>query len=124
MVEATTAVAMLAVLNEVTLSDNQALMLNGFKNGVVGQPFNIVTEKKLKHLLGEPVGDEGIYNVENAQLIAARLKRGVSPSCWLLIDADNPPGMPKAWTALNLGERLKLSNPSCPACLRASASSI
>ena len=113
MVEVPTADAMLAVLEQVTQSSNQALVLNGFKGGIVGDPFRIMTEKQLEHLLGEPVGDEGVYDVEGTP-IAARLKRGVSPSCWLLIDADNPPGMPKAWTALNLEERLKLLEPVLP----------
>jgi hypothetical protein len=113
MVEVATAKAMLAVLEQVTQSSNQALVLNGFKGGVVGEPFRIMTEKQLEHLLGEPVGDEGIYDVEGVR-VAARLKRGVTPSEWVLIDADNPEGMSVEWTALNLEVRLKMLEPVLP----------
>jgi energy-coupling factor transporter ATP-binding protein EcfA2 len=114
MAEIPTAKAMLAVLEQVTQSSNQALVLNGFKNGIVGQPFSIMTKDELARLLGEPVGDEGVYNVEDSELIAARLKRSVSPSAWILFDADNPPGMPAEWASLDIGERLKLLEPVLP----------
>ena len=56
------------VLATVTQSGNQALVLDAFKNGRIGQPFRIVTENELERLLGnEPVGDEGIYDVEDVQ---------------------------------------------------------
>ncbi len=114
MVDVPTAKDMLAVLATVTQSGNQALVLDAFKNGKINRRFSIVTEDKLEHLLGNvPVGDEGIYDVEGVR-IAARLKRGVRPSCWLLLDADNPEGMPPEWTILSLEQRLKMLEPILP----------
>jgi hypothetical protein len=106
-IEAPTAEAMSAILANATELRNRVLVLDKFKNAPDGRPFEIVTEKKLKWLLGKPVGDEGVYDI-GGRLIAARLKRGTTPSCWILIDADNPEGIPPEWTALGLGERLKL----------------
>ena len=114
MVEVPTAEAMVAVLEQVTQSDNQALVLDGFKNGRVGEQFRIVTEDKLAHLLGNvPVGDEGIYNVEGVPHRRPPEARRVAVLL-VLLDADNPEGMPAAWTALSLEQRLKMLEPVLP----------
>jgi hypothetical protein len=107
MIEVPTAEAMLAVIEQVTQSTNQVLVLNGFKNWSIGLPFNIVTNDRLEQLLGKPVGDRGVYEVDCLPF-AARLKRSVTPSVWLLLDADNPVGIPPEWAALSRGDRLKL----------------
>ena len=45
---------------------------------------------------------------------AARDKRGIEPSDWILIDADNPEGIPNSWKVLNMQERLELLEPLVP----------
>ncbi|MCX8005103.1 MAG: hypothetical protein N2688_09125, partial [Burkholderiaceae bacterium] len=55
----------------------------------------------------------GVHEHEGRR-VAARLKRGIAPSSWLLIDADNPPGVPDDWARLTLAERLAMLEPLVP----------
>ena len=115
MVEVPTADAMVAVLEQVTQSHNQALVLNGVQErGRRPAVPHRDREASSNTFSDEPVGGRGDLQRRERTLIAARLKRGVTPSCWVLIDADNPHGMPTVWTALNLEERLKLLEPILP----------
>lgn len=77
--------------------------------------FRIVSEKKLADMVGSQVGkvDGGVLDVEGNK-VAARLKRGINQSDWLLLDADNPPGMPDEWAAMNIQQRLELWEPMLP----------
>ena len=73
-----------------------------------GEQFAIITERDLSERLGFAVGAPelaGIHDI-NGQRMAARLKRGMTPSCLLLIDADNPEGMPDEQTAWSIQQRL------------------
>ena len=116
MIDAPNGQALLAVLEPMTRSTNQVLILDNFKNWALGQPFRIVTEKKLQYLRGlppdVPVDDEGVTIVENKP-VAARLKRGMAPSAWIMIDVDLE-GMPVEWEALTIGERLEMFEPFLP----------
>jgi putative DNA primase/helicase len=96
---------MIKVLRQTTETTNQALILDSLRNND-GKPFEIVTEAELTRLLGRrKVGGSGVYEV-NGRRVAARLKRGMQPSVWVLLDADAPEGMPDDWKALTLAERL------------------
>ena len=108
-IEVTTSDAMMAVLGQTTQSANQALILSSFNNDkdALGQPFQIVTEHALETRLGKPVECDGVYKI-GKERVAARVKRGMQSSAWVLLDADNPPGMPDAWRVLTLAERLVL----------------
>jgi hypothetical protein len=107
-IEVPTAAAMAAVLGQTTPSTNLALVLSRFNgDDAPGHPFQIVTEPALEVRLGRPVGCEGLYKV-GKERVAARVKRGMQSSVWVLLDADNPTGMPIDWQILTLGERLAL----------------
>ena len=102
---------MVRVLSVTTEQPDHALVLSAFNNDD-GCNFDLVPEAELCRLLGTEVGSEGVYTV-GSRRVAARVKRGMLPSSWILIDADNPPGMPDEWRSLGLGERLNGSVPSC-----------
>ena len=57
----------------------------------------------------------------NGERIAARLKRGIDPSPWVLFDADNPPGIPPELASITVAERIeywKLILPGLSTCER------
>ena len=66
-----------------------------------------MTEHALETRLGKPVECDGVYKI-GKERVAARVKRGMQSSAWVLLDADNPPGMPTEWQVLTLAERLVL----------------
>jgi hypothetical protein len=101
--------ALAAVLETVTNSTDMCLVPGYFHKSDPSTPFALVTEKELSRqtLLSE--GDmEGGIHIINGQPIAARLRRGIDPSSCLLLDADNPPGIPPEWAAMDISQRLKL----------------
>jgi hypothetical protein len=108
------AAAMLAVLADVTRSRNLCIV-PGVWNGADDETFELITEAALAHLTGSQAGVvAGGVHIHNGRRVAARLRRGIEPSAWLLIDADNPPGMPQAWQELTLAERLTKLEPLIP----------
>jgi hypothetical protein len=105
-VKVPTAADMVTVLRKTTETNNEALILSSFLNdNVHGKSFEIVTEGALESLLGQKVGEEGIYGV-NGKRMAARVKRGMLSSSWILLDFDSPLGMPDQWKTLAIRERL------------------
>ena len=99
---------MVRVLQRVT-SQRNLVLVSGAWNNDTGKPFRVVDERKLADLLGGEIGRvPGGVIEHNGELISARLKRGIEPSAWILIDADNPPGMPAEWARMSIGERLEL----------------
>jgi hypothetical protein len=106
-IEVETAAEMVKVLGQTTESRNQAIILSAFNNDdAVGEPFRIMTEETLAERLGQEVGEDGVYRIKGKRM-AARVKRGMQPSKWILIDADNPEGISEECKALTLGERLE-----------------
>ena len=96
-----------ALLAEVTASDDLVLCAGEWHNSG-NRPFNIIPEETLAKLMGSRVGEvAGGVLERDGKRVSARLKRGIDPSCWLLLDADNPPGMPPEWAALTIDERLR-----------------
>jgi Family of unknown function (DUF5906) len=113
-IEVPTVAAMVKILHETTQSANQALVLSRFNgDDAIGQPFKIVTEPALESRLGRSVECDGVYKIGNER-VAARVKRGMQSSVWVLLDADNPPGMPDEWRVLTLAERLALLEKPLP----------
>jgi len=100
------AASMMALLREVTEAPDLVLCPGAF-HGAGTEKFRVVPEKELAVMLGSEVGavPGGVQTVAGER-VAARLKRGITPGAWVLMDADNPPGMPENWAALTLAERL------------------
>lgn len=111
---ANTAEDLVAILETASTSETYALMPGSFI-GDDGGRFNLTTEDELAKLTGKPVGqvDGGVLDL-NGKRIAARLKRGILPSQWMLIDADNPEGIPDDWAALGIQGRLAMLEPVVP----------
>ena len=89
-----------------------ALMSGRLSGAATKQVVNLVTEQRLGEMLGCKQGDAlgGVQEIDGKKY-AARLKRGIEVSSWILVDADNPEGIPPEWGALSLGQRLKLLEP-------------
>lgn len=104
-VEVSTLDKMLKVLSMTTEQPDHALVLSAFNNDD-GCNFGLVPEAELRRLLGTEVGTEGVHTISGRR-VAARLKRGMRPSSWILLDADDPPGIRDEWRSLSLGERLE-----------------
>jgi len=104
----TTAREFADLLREVTESESLVICA-GEWHGADHRPFRIMPEEELARILQSRVGEVagGVIH-KDGERISARLKRGISPSVWLLLDADNPPGMPPEWAAMSIGERLAL----------------
>ncbi len=109
-----TAEDLIEILKSASNSDDIALIPGSFI-GDDANKFNLTTEAKLAALTGKPVGqvDGGILDI-GGKRIAARLKRGILPSQWMLIDADNPEGIPDDWAALGIQGRLQMLEPLVP----------
>ncbi|GGJ10838.1 hypothetical protein [Neoroseomonas lacus] len=101
-----TMAALLAVVTEA----NALAVCTGAFHGADGRPFKVVTERDLAAMLGMAVGQQAPGGVQTADgtRVAARLKRGIEPTCWLLLDADDPEGMPDEWRGLDISARLAL----------------
>ena len=111
---ATTSRDMVRVLAEVTQSTDLCIV-PGVWHAAGAEPFELVTEDALCELLQARKGEvEGGVHRIGQRRVGARLKRGIDPSAWMLIDADNPPGIPAAWAALSLAERLAMMEPLIP----------
>ena len=78
----------------------------------------MVTEQALVRLTGAEIGDPspgapGYFTV-NGRHVSARLKRLMAEPRFVLIDADNPPGMPPEFAELTLEDRLDCLEPILP----------
>ena len=114
-------------LAEAAASTNQVVVLGSFLGAKPGDPaaIEVLTEKALARLTGSEIGDlapgaPGYFTV-NGRHVAARLKRLMDEPRFILIDADNPPGMPAEFAELTLADRLDCLEPILPGisgCLR------
>ena len=55
----------------------------------------------------------GIHDISGTRY-AARLKDAMLPGSWLLLDCDNPPGIPDEWRNASIPERLEMLEPILP----------
>ncbi len=103
-----TANEMARLLKTVATSDNKVIV-PGRWHGDDGSPFFIYSKAKLAALLGVAEEDVPVGIVEHkGRRVAARLKAGIDPSGWVLLDADNPPGIPPDWAAKDIQQRLEM----------------
>lgn len=110
------------ILNIASLRDDITLMPGRFVNEQQKAKATLITQKNLAKKLGCSESDVpgGVQEIGGERCVA-RLKTGIEPSQWLVIDADNPEGIPDKWIVLNLQERLELLEPLVPGistCLR------
>jgi len=100
---------MVGVLEDVTSSQNLVLC-TGIMHGAGATPYRVVPEAVLARRLNEAIGSDALggVHIHDGEAIAARLKRGMDPTPWLLLEMDNPPGTPDDWKPLDLGERLTM----------------
>lgn len=102
-------------LKDVCETSNIALMSGRFVGAEPDEKVNLLTEAGLAEQLGCMKKDlPGGVLIIGEKRYAARLKRGIEPSAWVLIDADNPPGIPCDWAAMAIQERLELLEPLVP----------
>lgn len=106
--DASTAQEMVKWLELVTSRDDLVLC-SGLWDGDEGEKFELLPEHELAKMLGSEIGKVagGVLEHEG-RLISARLKRGIKPSSWVLLDADNPVGIPDEWAMMSISERLVL----------------
>ena len=102
-------------------SSDLAVMAGRFIGAEPKDKVNLVTERELARLLNCETQVPGGVQKLGDKNYAARVKRGIEPVSWVLIDADNPEGIPDSWKTLSLQERLELLEPLVPgvsACAR------
>ena len=111
-VQSKTAEDMATILRSVTNSADLVICPGVWANSQEFDKFHIVSEAKLCQTVGGEMGKVagGVID-HNGKPIAARLKRGIAPSVWVLIDADDPVGMPAEWVGLPIGTRLEMLEP-------------
>lgn len=108
------ATAMIELLKFVTERHDVVVVPGIWHNSDVDQYFRIITEAALKRSLKpDPESWGGVHQI-NGENIAARLKCGIDNSTWVLLDADNPVGMPDEWCNLTIAERLEMWEPMLP----------
>jgi hypothetical protein len=106
--DANTAQEFVKWLNLVTSRDDLVLCA-GVWDGDPGEKFEVLPEHELAKILGSEIGKvAGGVTLHDGRLISSRLKRGIQPSSWVLLDADNPVGIPDEWAKMTIAERLNL----------------
>lgn len=109
------AAAMMNVLSKVTERQDLVICPGIWHNATDMQKFKVFTERNLAEKLGVDLSQAPGGVIEhNGELISARLKRGIDYSSWMLLDADNPPGIPEEWAQMTIEDRLTLWEPFVP----------
>ena len=114
-IEVNTALEMQKLLEMVTARSDLVLMPGAISGAVPRETIQLITERLLAHKLGVSVDKVpgGVVEIEGVKY-AARVKRGVTPPKWVLLDADNPPGMPFEQMCWDIQTRLKYLEPLIP----------
>jgi hypothetical protein len=107
------------LLAKATASNDLTFVLGRWR-GDDGTPFEIVTKATLAEMFCVAEDDCPVGVVEyEGRRVAARLADGIDPSSWILLDADNSPGMPADWAAMSIQQRLEFWEPVMPGISRA-----
>jgi len=103
---------MMGVLRNVTERLDLVLCAGVWHNATLGEKFRVLSEKALCDLVGSEIGRVAGGVIEhNGERVSSRLKRGIDNSVWMLLDADNPAGIPDEWAKMTIAERLELWEP-------------
>ncbi len=114
-IDVSTAQAMAKILNRVSERADLVVCPGVWRGSELGQSFDVLSEKALASVLDVPLQDvPGGVIEHNGELVSARLKRGIDYSSWMLLDADNPPGIPDDWASMSIAQRLELWEPFVP----------
>ena len=109
------AMSLVKILKSITERQDLVICPGVWHGSKAGQEYELTTEKRLCDLLDDKIGKvRGGVIEHRGQLISARLARGIDYSSWLLLDADNPPGIPHNWAKMGIAERLQLWEPFVP----------
>jgi len=107
--------SLVKILKSITERQDLVICPGVWHGSKAGQEYELTTEKRLCDLLDDKIGKVRGGVIENrGQLISARLARGIDYSSWLLLDADNPTGIPHNWAKMGIAERLQLWEPFVP----------
>jgi putative DNA primase/helicase len=103
------------LLKRVTETSDIVLCPGVWHGSEVLEQFRLVTSGKLSRLIGTENSQPpaGVVTHNGAKM-GARLARGIDYSSWVLLDADNPPGIPFEWAQMNITQRLQLWEPFVP----------
>jgi hypothetical protein len=110
------------ILKKVVETDNITLMPGRFVGEQHKAKVKLLTQKNLAKKLDCAEFDlpGGVQEIEGERCVA-RLKRGIEPSEWILVDADDPEGIVPEWALMDIQERLEMLEPILPGiskCLR------
>lgn len=111
-----------AILRECSSRTNVCLIPGVFiGDDIDGKPFRYVTEATLARKLNKPEGDAALAGIHviGRERVAARLKKTITPSAWVLLDADDAPGMPEEMRRLDIQQRLEAFEPLLPGIAKA-----
>lgn len=97
--------AMVNTLLDITNRQDSAIMPGTFLNDPK-EEFRLVSEAAFIREIGKL--HLGVHTKPDGNKLAARKKDGITPSTWILLDFDEPPGFPQDWKLLNIDERLQL----------------
>lgn len=112
---ANTAQEMVKLLNYVTNRSDIAICPGVWRGAQINEKFCYLSKAKLIQRLGVECEDAPTGLVKHdGKLLGARLKHGIDPVSWLLLDADNPPGIPEHWAAMTISQRLELMEAILP----------
>ena len=114
-VEVNAALDLKNLLQLVTARSDLVLMPGAICGAVQGDTIQLITERLLAHKLGVSVDNVpgGVVDIDGVKY-AARVKRGVTPPKWVLLDADNPEGMPPEQMGWDIQTRLEYLEPLIP----------
>lgn len=114
-VEVNAALDLKDLLQLVTARSDLVLMPGAICGAVQGDTIQLITERLLAHKLGVSVDNVpgGMVEIDGVKY-AARVKRGVTPPKWVLLDADNPEGMPPEQMGWDIQTRLEYLEPLIP----------
>ena len=106
----------MALIKQVSESTNLVICPGEFKNALnLGGQFTLLSQAELANQLGCDIAEVPIGVISHGdKAYGARLKDGITPSSWVLFDADNPEGMPEEWSGLDIAGRLEVWEPILP----------
>lgn len=110
------AAALVRILAVVTERADTAICPAVWSGNDANDDFELVTQGRMAKLLHLPDSAPELGGVHEigGRRFGARLKRGMRPSVWALVDCDDPPGMPDWMQRLTLAGRIERLEPCLP----------